>query len=118
MKKVYITQVPHKRDEETRAFVPAFNIAPAEEHGELVVMMPHRAPFHATAELVAQLRLHLKNYDFGAGDSLIAMGDPAIIAAAAALLGSMGGRFRLLKWDRNVGRYLPSIININEARRT
>ena len=112
MPTVYITQVPHRRDQDTRAFVPAFDIAPAAEHGELVVMMPPQAPFYATDDLVRQLRFHLMKYDCDGGDSLIAMGDPSVIAAASALLGRMHGRFRLLKWDRNVGRYLPALINV------
>ena len=112
MPKVYITQVPHRRDPETRAFVPAVNIAPASEHGELVVMMPPRAAFHATADLVRQLREHLKDYDQEAGDCIVALGDPAIIAVACAILGKMHGRFTVLKWDRNVGRYLPALVSI------
>lgn len=110
--KVYITQVPHRRDPDTNASVPSINIAPAVEHGELVVMMPPRAPFHATADLVSQLREHLKNYDCDAGDCLVAMGDPAVIAVACAILGKMHGRFTLLKWDRNVGRYLQAHIKV------
>lgn len=112
MAKVYITQVPHKRDAETRAFVPAINIAPAAEHGEVIVMMPPRASFHATADLVRQIKEHLKNYDYSAGDCLVAMGDPAIIAVACSILGKMHGQFVVLKWDRNVGRYLPAHINV------
>lgn len=110
--KVFITQVPHRRDPETRAFVPSVNIAPASEHGELVVMMPPRAAFHATADLVRQMKEHLKDYDHEAGDCLVAMGDPAVIAVACAILGRMHGRFTVLKWDRNVGRYLPSHISV------
>lgn len=112
MAKVYITQVPHRRDPDTRAFVPAVNIAPAAEHGELIVMMPPRAAFHATADLAKQLREHLKDYDYEAGDSLVAMGDPAVIAVACAILGKMHGKFRVLKWDRNTGRYLPAHVSV------
>lgn len=109
---VYITQVPHRKDAESGAFVPAVNITPAEEHGGLVVMMPPRAPFYATADLVRQLREHLKNYDYEAGDSLVALGDPAIIAAASMLLGSMFGKMRILRWDRNLGRYISASIQV------
>lgn len=112
MPKVFITQVPHKRDPDTNARIPAVNIAPAAEHGELVVMMPPSAPFHATTELVRQLTEHLKNYNYEAGDSLIAMGDPAVIAVACALLGRMHGRFKILKWDRIVSRYLPAHVSV------
>lgn len=112
MPKVYITQVPHKRDQSTQAMVPSVNISPAAEHGELVIMMPPSAPFHATNDLVRQLAVHLKNYNYEAGDSLIAMGDPAIIAVACALLGRMHGRFVILKWDRIVSRYLPAHVSV------
>ncbi len=110
--KVYITQVPHRRDPDTNAFVPTVNVSPAAEHGEVVVMMPPRAAFHATTDLVNQMKVHLKDYDYEAGDSLVAMGDPAVIAVACAILGKMHGRFAVLKWDRNVGRYLPSHISV------
>lgn len=110
MSKVYITQIPHRRDAATGAFVPSINISPAQEHGELVVMMPPRASFHATTDLVKQLRVHLLEYDFDAGDSLVALGDPSIIAVAAGLLGQMHGKFSLLKWDRMLGRYVKTKI--------
>jgi hypothetical protein len=110
--KVYITQIPHRRDPETNAFVPSVNTAPAAEHGEVIVMMPPRTSFHATADLVRQMKEHLKNYDYEAGDCLVAMGDPSVIAVASAILGKMHGRFVVLKWDRNVGRYLPSHVSV------
>lgn len=112
MSKVFITQIPHKRDKDTGAFVPSVNISPASEHGELIVMMPPRAAFFATGDLVKQMRDHLKDYNYEAGDSLVALGDPAVIAVACAILGSMYGKFTVLKWDRNVGRYIPSHIAV------
>jgi hypothetical protein len=112
MKKVYITQIPHRRDRETSSFVPTVNVAPASEHGEVVVMMPPRAAFYATADLVKQLKDKLKDYDYEAGDSLVAMGDPAVIAVACAILGKLHGKFTVLKWDKNVGRYMPSHVAV------
>ena len=110
MAKVYVTQIPHKMDKAVDAFVPTVNISPASEHGEIVVMMPPRAAFHATGDLVKQLKEHLQNYDYEAGDSLVALGDPAVIAVACAILGKMHGRFTVLKWDREIKRYVPSRI--------
>lgn len=112
MPKVYITQVPHRRDPDTGVFYPTVNIAPASEHGEVHVMMPPQASFHATGDLVRQLREELADYDYERGDALVCMGDPAIIAAASAVLGKYQGQFRLLKWDRNVRRYLPAVITV------
>lgn len=112
MPKVFITQVPHRRDNDTQAFVPSVNISPAAEHGELVVMMPPRASFFATADLVKQLREHLKTYNYDQGDSIVALGDPTVIAVAFSILGDMYGRFAVLKWDRNIGRYLRSDVDV------
>ena len=112
MAKVFITQIPHRRDKETGAFVPSINIAPAAEHGELVVMMPPRAAFHATADLVDQMEDHLLGYNYAAGDSIVALGDPAIIAVAFAILGKEHGSFIVLKWDKNVGRYIPTHVHV------
>jgi hypothetical protein len=112
MPKVYITQVPNRRDPATNTFVPTVNIAPAAEHGEPVILMPPRASFYATGDLVKQLREKLEHYDYEAGDSIVAMGDPSVIAVACAILGKLHGRFQVLKWDKNVGRYIPSHVSV------
>lgn len=112
MPKVFITQVPSRRDPETKAFVPTVNIGPASEHGEIVIMMPPQASFYATGDLVDQISEHLKHYDYEAGDSLVALGDPSVIAVACGYLGKKFGRFTVLKWDRIVSRYVPARINL------
>lgn len=112
MAKVYVTQIPHKRDGDTGALVPSVNIMPAAEHGEVIVMMPPRASFFATADLTRQLREHLKNYDYAAGDTLVALGDPSVMAVACGLLGAMFGKFSILRWDRNLGRYIQAHISV------
>lgn len=93
--------------------VPAVNIGPAQEHGEVVVMMPAHASFYATNDLMAQIANHLESYDFDEGDSLVALGDPTIIGAACAFLGKKRSKFTMLKWDRQLGKYLRSVINMN-----
>lgn len=110
--KIFVTQIPHRRDKETNKFVPVINIAPAAEHGEIIIMMPPQAPFFATTDLIAQLRTELKDYNFERGDALIALGDPAIIAAASAVLAKDFGKFTILKWDRSISRYLPAHIKV------
>lgn len=115
MPKVFVTQVPHRRDPGTQAFVPAVNVSPASEHGEIVVMMPPRAAFQTSPSLVEQLKRHLSGYDFEAGDSIVPIGDPVIIGAACAILGRnrpLDRRIRVLRWDRNIGRYVPVEVKI------
>lgn len=110
--KVYVTQIPERRDKTTGQFYPVVDISSAEEHGEIVIMMPAQARFYATNDLVKSLKGYLEDYDYEAGDSIVALGDPSIMAAAFALLGKLHGKFIVLKWDRNLGRYVPSHVSV------
>lgn len=106
--KVFVSQIPNRRDHLTGTLTPSINITPAEEHGELVIMMPPQASFHATFDMIRQLRDHLQHYNFEAGDSVVCTGDPSIIFAVGWVLREFNQKARILKWDRNVGRYFPS----------
>jgi hypothetical protein len=109
--KVFITQIPNKRVGDQ--YVPSVNIGPAAEHGELLEpMMPPQAAFYATADLVKQIKEHLKDYNYEAGDSILGLGDPTIMAVAFAVLGSIKGRFRVLKWDRDIKRYTITSVTV------
>ena len=68
---VFITQIPHKIDRATGSFTPTVNIAPAGEFGEIKVMMPPRAAYIDSQELVSGLATYLHQYDFERGDSII-----------------------------------------------
>lgn len=111
MPKVYVTQLPHQRDVATGALVPRFNLGPAQEHGDVVVMMPPQAAFQATSELTRQISERLSGYEYADGDSVLLLGDTIIIAASVAVLAKHHGKFTVLKWDRNLGRYIRSVIN-------
>lgn len=110
---VFVTQIPNRRDKETGVLVPVINIAPAAEHGEVRVIMPAKANFYASADLVRQLREGLRDYNFERGDTIVPLGDPSIVMTAGAVLAEMRTRFRVLKWDRLVSRYLPVEIGLN-----
>lgn len=112
MPKVFVTQIPNRRDKETGALVPSINIGPAAEHGDVVVMMPAQASFFATGDLIEQIGNHLCAYNYEDGDAVVALGDPSVIAAAFAYLGAKFGRFTVLKWDRQLGKYLKASINV------
>lgn len=103
---VWVTQVPNRRDRATGAMAPAVNIAPASEHGDVRILMPANASFFATGDLVRQLRIGLRDYNFERGDSVIALGDPAIIAVVGALLSERCRAFSVLRWDKQIGRYV------------
>lgn len=107
---VYVTQIPNRNV--GGLMVPAVNISPAVEHGEVCVLMPPTASFFATQDMITQLRAGLRDYSFEHGDSVIALGDPAIIGVVGALLMERGRSFNVLRWDRNLGRYVKISITI------
>ena len=111
MSKVFITQIPHRHDAKTHNFVPAVNVSPASEYGELVEMMPPRAAFFATNDLVKNLNAQLKDYNAEEGDVLLPLGDPIVCSVACAVL-AKNGPFSVLRWDRNIGRYTNHKITI------
>ena len=112
MPKVFVTQLPHKRDLSTGALVPVFNINTAQEHGEIVVMQPPQAHYQPTADLTHSLSMKLFDYDFEEGDSVLLLGDTSIIAITCVLLARRNKRMCVLRWDRNLGRYTRVIITV------
>lgn len=110
--KVYVPQIPRRRDKETDKFVPTVNITPAEEHGEIVVLLPSNASFYAVGDLVDQLRPQMKAYSYANGDSIVAIGDPSIMAVVLGMVGALHGKFYLLKWDKMTGHYSKSKVDV------
>ena len=108
-----MTQIPHKHsmfDTET-TFVPSVNINPATEFGELEIMFPPRTSFHVSRELTDQCWEKLVDFNPEI-DSILPMGDMFIGATCCAILGKRFNHFFILKWDKNLGRYLKSKVII------
>lgn len=110
--RVFITQIPNRRDPNTGAMVPAFDAMPAAEHGEIVVLMPASFSLFNTSEMVRQLRNTLVDYSFTRGDAVVPAGDPAIIFATGAVLAEQHRKMRILKWERSVKRYVPVEVSL------
>lgn len=68
-------------------------------------MLPGNASFYALGDMVDQLRPQLRNYNYADGDSVMAIGDPSILAVIFGVLGQTFGKFYVLKWDRMTSRY-------------
>lgn len=109
---VYVTQIPSRRDKETGAIVPIYNVSPASEHGTIKVLMPSGVNFYATADLVRQAKDSLKDYSYENGDCIICIGDPAIIAVCISVIARKNSRFSILKWDRIVSRYVKIDVSL------
>ena len=108
--KVYVIQdVPGSREGR-----PKINIIGASEFGELKVLLPENAQIILSAgPLVFKLRKLLKEYT--PEDYLLLTGDPAIIGVACSIVSDItGGKFKLLKWDKQERKYYPIEINLYE----
>ena len=81
------------------------NIRSAEKFGDLKVVLPDNRQIVLSAGPVSfKIQQELK--DFNDNDYLLLMGDPAIIALAGAVASDVnGGKFKVLKWDRDEKRY-------------
>lgn len=108
---VFVTQLPHKRNR-SGDWVASINISPASKFGVLKILLDHQVTIVDAAPIIDQLYEKLEEYSYERGDTLIMIGDPAIIAIAAAVLSSYTDRFRILKWDNTVHVYTMVEINL------
>lgn len=103
---VYVVQNPHRLNRETQELEPMFDMAPAEEYGELVFLLsPNAKPFDA-ASVGEQLDEGLE--DFSDNDYLLLVGNPALIGMACAIAARWNeGTVNVLQWNGRERRYIP-----------
>lgn len=111
MPTVYVTQEVMTRTP-TGELAQRFDLSSAREYGTLHVLIPHGQNLHSTVPVVRQLNERLRA--FTEDDYLLPLGDPAIMAAAAAIAArNTNGRLKILKWDRRAGVYLPVPLDLS-----
>ena len=88
------------------------NVRSAEKFGDLKVLLPdNKQIVLSSGPLTHKLKKELST--FNDDDYLLLMGDPAIIAVCGAIAAkNNGGRFKVLKWDRNDKRYYDLEIDL------
>ena len=98
----------------TRSGNPKFNIMGAQKYGKLVTLLPEFSQIILSpGPLIFKLRKLLKDYN--TKDYLLLTGDPAIIGVACSIVADItGGKYNLLKWDRQERTYYPIEINLYE----
>ena len=96
----------------TKIGMPKINIIGAREFGELKVLLPENAQIILSAgPLVFKLKKLLQDYK--PKDYLLLTGDPAIIGVACSIVSDItGGKYNLLKWDKQERRYYPIEIDL------
>ena len=112
-RKVYVIQeIPG-----TQAGNPKINIMGAStfsSSGKFIFLLPEFSQIiFSPGPLIYRLRKGLK--DFKKEDYLLLTGDPAIIGVACSIVSDItGGKYNLLKWDKQERKYYPIEINLYE----
>ena len=98
----------------SQAGTPKINIIGAQKYGDFKFLLPEFSQMiFSPGPLVRKLRQGLK--DFTEKDYLLLTGDPAIIGVACSIAADItGGKYNLLKWDRQEHTYYPVEINLYE----
>ena len=101
----------------TKAGKPKINIMGASNYsssGKFIFLLPEFSQMiFSPGPLIYKLRKGLKN--FTSDDYLLLTGDPAIIGVACSIVSDItGGKFKLLKWDKQERKYYPIEINLYE----
>ena len=93
---------------------PKYNIIGAQKYGKLKVLLREDTQIiMSPGPIIFELRRLLKNYT--SKDYLLLSGDPSVIGIACSIVSDMnGGKFNLLKWDRQEQMYYPLEINLHE----
>ena len=98
----------------TKAGNPKINIMGASNYGNFKFLLPEFSQMiFSPGPLVYKLRQGLKN--FTDKDHLLLTGDPALIGVACSIVSDItGGKYKLLKWDKQESKYYPISINLYE----
>ena len=98
----------------TKIGAPKFNIMGSQKFGTLKTLLPeHSQIILSPGPLIFKLRKLLDKYT--PKDYLLLTGDPAIIGVACSIVADKtGGKFNLLKWDRQEKTYYSIEINLYE----
>lgn len=102
MSKVYAVHQPMRREDSE--WIPGIDLSPAEEFGELVVMLHIRSIPPIEPELtIPAIRDALADYQ--AEDFLVLVGDANLLIYAGAMILKKFGRIKMLKWHPPRQRY-------------
>ena len=98
----------------TKAGTPKINIMSASKYGKFKFLLPEFSQIiFSPGPLIFKLRSLLKDYT--TKDYLLLTVDPAIIGGACSIVSDMtGGKYSLLKCDKQDRIYYPIKINLHE----
>lgn len=113
---VYVVQIPQRLNNSTGEWENTVDIGPAMEYGELkVCLTTPKALIHAPGPMVDHLKRIMAK--FSDDDYLLGVGDQLAVCIAATVAASINmGRYKLLKWNKKLGRYFPIEVELYPRR--
>lgn len=109
MAKVFIPRLPTRFDRATNTRVPAIDVNPAAQYGELVQLFPADI---SREEAIARIHNPTVNSRIDPDDYILAVGDIALLALVVAYALMRNGRATLLRWDNDVKLYKQEEIQL------
>lgn len=105
-RRVFVPHIPSRWNHKIEGWEPTVNINGARKFGEMIVLLPDDASRMHAAPVVQALREKID--DIRADDFIVAVGDPTVLAMTVAVAAlKTGGQINLLKWDKQMGMYIP-----------
>lgn len=110
---VFVVQHQHRWDAALGRLVPKFDLAPAEQWGQLLYLLgPTASPFNPGVILP---ELHQKLQTFTDDDSLLCIGNPCLIGFATAVAAYWNqGRVQMLQWSGKDQSYVRVVADLAE----
>lgn len=105
MNNVFVPYVPSRHDPLTGERVPIHDLQPAQQYGTPLLVIPTTEIIRPDniQDLIEEVREDLKHYS--AGDSVVCIGDPLLVAAAISKACEVAGSCHVLHWDRRKQTY-------------
>ena len=110
MTKVFVPQVVTRYDHETNRVIQVFDLSAAATFGELTPILDSNDNPLFLSHLMPKIRKSLE--DFSEHDYLLAIGDPTVIAACAAIISRRCPKINMLKWDKKMQHYIQMEIKL------
>lgn len=108
--RVFVPQVFERYNEAKGRFEPVFDLSSATVFGTLTPILNPTDNAIYLARLTPRIREALRNFDCER-DLFLAIGDPSLIAVCSGLILRRQEQFKMLKWDKKMGRYIVMEIN-------
>jgi len=112
MPTVFVVQEPLKRNRVSGDLEKVFDTTPALIYGKLETLFTNNSRVLAPHPTVLVAKKKLK--DFSDEDFILAIGDPVAISIACCIAAEMNrGKYKVLKWARDVEQYVSIEINLS-----